>query len=161
MADATDDTLLSLEHDHAELHRSVVELSSIVRAVREGRLSPDDARAQLVDLTSVLSEDLFAHFSREEEVLFPYVQAAVPDLTDAVLALVVAHDGVCGTLSRLSRLVQSEGYYSQASLVGAMADRLADGYADHARQERALLASLARRLTTEQRAELTELARGL
>ncbi len=161
MAETTDDTLLTLEHDHAELHRSIVELSSVARALREGRLSGDDARAQLVDLAAVLSEDLFSHFSREEEVLFPYVQATVPELSGVVLALVVGHDGVCGVVARLSHLVQSEAATAQPSLVEALIERLASAYAEHAREERALLTSLEARLTPAQRAEVTALASGL
>lgn len=156
-----DDPLHALEHDHAGLHRSIVELTSVVGAVQQGGLTVDDARSQLTDLTSVLAEDLFAHFSREEEVLFPYVLATVPDMTDSVLALVLAHDGVCGTVARLSHLVQSDAYAAQLPLVGAIVARLAGGYAEHSRQERALLASLDARLTPAQRAELTELSRGL
>ncbi|MCC6647725.1 MAG: hemerythrin domain-containing protein [Polyangiaceae bacterium] len=161
MAEPTDDTLLSLEHDHAELHRSVVELGSLARALRAGQGSVDDARAQLIDLVAVLSEDLFGHFSREEEVLFPYVQAAVPELSGEVQALVTGHDAVCGALARLARLAQSDAVASQISLVCAAADRVAEGYTAHARDERALLSSLATRLTPAQRAELTERARGL
>ena len=139
----------------------MVELTALIRAVRSEGQSPDDVRAALVDLLSVLSEDVFAHFAREEEVLFPFVLSAVPELSGDVMSLTLAHDGVCGALSRLGRLVQAEGYASQFPLVAAMADRFADTYAEHARQERALLSSLAARLTPEQRREIVELARGL
>lgn len=158
---AADDPLFSLEHDHAELSRCVLDLGAAIRGVREGHHAPDEVRAVLIDLLAVLSEDVFAHFAREEEVLFPFVQEAVPELADDVAALTAAHDGICGALSRLGRLVQSEGYPSQFPMVAAMADRFADTYAEHSRHERAFLANVTGRLSPAQRAALVELARGL
>lgn len=147
---ASDDPVRELAHDHADLNRRVLELA--VQFAQHQALPP--MLAELRDLR----EHLFLHFAREEEGLFPLVAEWIPELSDRVLAMVGAHDAICGALARMIHAASSEA--DPGSFQG-MLSRFEAAYADHSRTEAELLRQLDESLDAAQRTQLAELVHGL
>jgi iron-sulfur cluster repair protein YtfE (RIC family) len=151
------DPVLQLAHDHKHLTRLLLDLTALVRELRDGTLDMDRAHAPLVDAVTALRDDLFEHFAREEGALFPALRRMVPDLTDRVARLEEAHDGVCGSVARMLHAVNRADV---ETLLGIF-ERFEGTYSAHARDEADLLEQVGRRLTPAQRAEIAELIEGL
>jgi iron-sulfur cluster repair protein YtfE (RIC family) len=147
---ASDDPVRELAHDHADLNRRVLELGALF--AQHQALPP--MLAELRDLR----EHLFLHFAREEEGLFPLVAEWIPELSDEVLAMVGAHDAICGALARMIHAASSE---ADAGSFQGMLARFEAAYADHSRTEAGLLRQLDESLDAAQRAQLAELVHGL
>lgn len=152
------DPLLVLEHDHVHLSRLVAELRQMT-----AELQHDGARAELseeiVATLSSLRDDLFDHFGREEEVLFPYLTELLPDLGAAIARLEGAHDRICGGVSRLHAIAASgdAGLREHRALVAQLFGRFESEYAEHARQESEFLRSLGPRLDLDTRRHVHQL----
>jgi hypothetical protein len=151
MPPGSGDPVRDLVHDHADLNRRVLELDAI--------FTKHPAPAQLVPALEELREHMFLHFAREEEGLFPLVSEWIPELAEQVLAMVGAHDAVCGALARMIHAARAEAD-AAAALPGLLA-RFQTAYADHAGHEAELLARLDASLDATQRAQLSELVRSL
>jgi len=146
----SDDPVHDLVHDHADLNRRVRELGE--------HLDATGPLPSLLPALRELREQMFLHFAREEEGLFPLVSDWIPELSDEVLAMVGAHDAVCGALARMLHLASTEA--AAATLPGLLA-RFQAAYGDHSRTEAGLLQRLDARLDATQRAQLAELVRSL
>jgi uncharacterized protein YyaL (SSP411 family) len=144
------DALADLVHDHADLNRQVLELGTLIASDEPAIAS----KARLDDLR----EHLFAHFAREEEGLFPFVADHFPDLADRVNAMASAHDAICGAVARMCHLIAAG---NSTQTLQPMFERFQVAYAQHARVESELLASLRDRLDDEQRVALATLVRDL
>nr|HEX4312356.1 hemerythrin domain-containing protein [Kofleriaceae bacterium] len=147
MADAIDD----LAHDHREINRQVLDVAAALRALRH-----DDAPAvrAFSAAISTLHDMVFSHFAREEEGLFPYLGSAFPELADRVQELTIAHDTICGALTRARYLASADG---DVATVRALYDRFELAYASHASRESALLRDIDERLDSSQRAVIADL----
>lgn len=150
------DPLLALEHDHVHLSRLVADLRAAFDA---GGADPEEATATLASLR----DDLFEHFAREEEALFPYLMEALPDLRSAIARLEDAHDRICGAVSRLHAVVAkgSSALREQHALAEQLFRRFDADYIEHARHESEFLRSLAARLNEEQRTRVRALMRDI
>ena len=167
------DPVHELTHDHADLNRRVRELGALLSGGAAAR--PD--RTRVAAILRDLREQLFLHFAREEEGLFPFVADRLPELGERVTAMAIAHDAICGSLARMvhiattgdpmgaavgeeeaAELAASPG---ELALLGALFERFEAAYADHARREAELLSLLDDRLDGAQRAQLAELVRDL
>lgn len=126
-------------------------------ADREGVLGATLAR-ELVTFT----DDLFEHFAREEEGLFPFVLAQLPALLPAVTVLIEAHDRICGAASRLLALQRrSAPGPDSLALASAIFARFEAEYADHSRRESEFLRSLGEKLDARHKDQLAEILRTL
>lgn len=150
------DPLLALEHDHVHLSRLVADLRA---TFDRGDVDHDELAATL----AALRDDLFEHFGREEEALFPYLMEALPDLRSSIARLEDAHDRICGAVSRLHSVAAkgSSALREQHALAEQLFRRFDSDYVEHARHESELLRSLAARLTEEQRARVHAIMRGV
>jgi iron-sulfur cluster repair protein YtfE (RIC family) len=146
----TDDPVRELTHDHAELNRRVLELGATIAQQQDLQILEPSLRE--------LREQLFLHFAREEEGLFPLVSEWIPELADQVLAMAVAHDTICGALARM---VHASATDADPAAFRGLFVRFQTAYADHAKSELDLLHQLDARLDAAQRAQLAELVRGL
>lgn len=153
---ATDDPIRDLTHDHGDLNRRVLELGALVGGRGGNGIGGGGERA-LAALRE-LREDLFLHFAKEEEGLFPFVAERLPELAEQVHAMASAHDAICGALARMVHLATAGG---EPTLLGAMFERFEASYAAHARAEAELLGELERRLDAAARAQLAALVAGL
>jgi hypothetical protein len=167
------DPVHELTHDHGDLNRRVRELGSLLDGGAVARPNRDRIATILRDLR----EQLFLHFAREEEGLFPFVADRLPDLGERVGAMAIAHDAICGSLARMVHIATTGepmggvGAEDEAAelaappgelaLLGALFERFEAAYADHARREAELLGLLDDRLDGAQRAQLAELVRDL
>lgn len=139
--------LHELEHEHTALARAVAALHAMgTRAPRDAFLAKLDA----------LVTDLFEHFAREEEGLFPYITAHLPDQAAAVADLQAAHDRICGAASRILSLAPEHD-----ELAASLFERFEVELAAHAEREVAFLRALSARLTPDEHAEVAALLRGL
>lgn len=156
--DGPRDPVAEFQHDHGSLNELVRALGALVRKADSDASAGQ--REHVANALSELREELFLHFAREEEGLFPFVSATLPDLHETVTRMVAAHDGICGTVARMTHIV-SIGEGDVTGQLAAIFARFETAYAEHARREYALLDQIGPRLSAEQRAELAELVRGL
>ena len=127
------DPVRDLAHDHADLNRRVLELSDLH--------ADPAAHPPLLPALVELREHMFLHFAREEEGLFPLVSEWIPEISDQVLAMVSAHDAVCGALARMIHAARSG---TDAASLDGLLGRFQAAYAEPA--QRAQLAELVRSL---------------
>jgi iron-sulfur cluster repair protein YtfE (RIC family) len=144
------DAIDNLAHDHADLNRRVLELGALIG-------SDEPAIVAKTKLDN-LRDQLFLHFAREEEGLFPFVADHVPDLADRVHAMEIAHDTICGAVARMCHLLATG---TTPVTLRPMFDRFAAAYGGHAKVESDLLRELRDRLDDEQRRALAALVRDL
>jgi iron-sulfur cluster repair protein YtfE (RIC family) len=150
-----DDSLESLEHDHAALNRRVLELGGMIARIERGEIA--SAAAVVGDCLTDLRDELFLHFVREEEGLFPFLARLAPELEQRVGALAAVHDEICGAIARMVHLVEGP----HLAVLVPVFHRFEAAYARHAHVERELFALAETRLTAEQRRELAEWIRGI
>ncbi|MEZ4361843.1 MAG: hemerythrin domain-containing protein [Kofleriaceae bacterium] len=149
------DPVASLVHDHSSINRQLLELGRHMEALRA---ETAQASPPIIAVLQQLREELFLHFAREEEGLFPFVASEFPDFSWQVQSMAAAHDGICGGLSRLLHMLITN---SDSSTILAVFDRFTKAYGDHSRAEAQLLASIDAAVTPEQRAALAALVDGL
>jgi hemerythrin len=155
---ASEDPLVALDHDHVELSKLVSELGGLVARARAGE--PAAVQEDVVALLEGLRDDLFLHFAQEEEGLFPYLLARLPDEQPHVAAIEAAHDAICGALGRMVHLAE-RGLGEHAEALASLFERFEANYAAHARDERGFLRRVGERLGDAERAEVAELVKGL
>jgi iron-sulfur cluster repair protein YtfE (RIC family) len=146
-----------VEHDHVHLSRQIAALHAEVTSLRAAGAPMEPMADDLVQALVALSEELFDHFAREEEGLFPLVLQHAPDLAGSVASLVEGHDRICGAASRLLALRDRAPTAGTLDLAAALFQRLVEVYAEHSGREIELLAALAPRLDASARAEIAAL----
>jgi hemerythrin-like domain-containing protein len=149
------DPIEQLTHDHGQLGAFVqVAAVSLARMEREGRMS-EESVDELVHAVESLRDALLVHFAREEEGLFPFVDAHVPALRGQVAELLSDHDAV---IARTAELIQAAGRVVGTGVGYALCvssyDRFVEVYAAHAKAEQALLRGVDEALDAEARQEL-------
>jgi hemerythrin-like domain-containing protein len=149
-----DEGIDRLEHDHVALSQRVVAVREAVARLQ--RNEEIDAEGTVATL-ALLADDLFEHFAREEEFLFPYIVAELPDQEAQVAQMQAAHDRICGAASRIVALAERGPLAEQLALVVPLFARFDAEYTGHAQREAEFLRGLAGRLTAEQRRTLAEL----
>jgi DUF438 domain-containing protein len=147
-----------LEHDHTQLTREIAALHAEVAALRQEGTPIEPMSDDLVQALVALSEDLFEHFAREEEGLFPLILEHAPDLAPTVASLVEGHDRICGAATRLLALRDRPATAANVQLAASLFDRLVDVYGEHSGRELELLAALARRLDAKAMAAIAAAA---
>lgn len=148
------DPIRDLSHDHAGLNQRVVAIAAVLRSWQ----TDPEISDELVLAIGELREQLFLHFAREEEGLFPFIANAVPELAPQVEKMALAHDTICGALARTCYLAETDG---QPAMIVALFERFQVIYADHASAESLLLRSLDGRLDPAQREALGALVAGV
>lgn len=146
------DPVGDLAHDHADINRRVLEVGAVIAGRRV------ESPAWLAASLSELREHLFLHFAREEEGLFPFVAEEIPELTERVHAMAVAHDAICGGLARMIHMAATE---AKPIVLHNVFERFEATYAAHAAAEAELLRTLEGRLDADQRTRLAALVNGL
>ena len=163
----TPDPIFRLEHDHTHLSRLVAELRDALTAIRAGRDEAGERREEFASVLGGLASELFEHFAREEEGLFPFIQERFPELRSAIAEIERAHDRICGAASRVLALLDGGARKGEPlaehdfALVASLFDRFDADYAAHARNEADFLRALAPRLDVGQRESLAEILRQL
>jgi hypothetical protein len=151
------DPVQTFEHDRMRCSRLVRALGEHRVVSRKKRFS----RKQVVAVIERLRDKLFSHFAREEEGLFPFVVALLPDAQKTVDRLITAHDAICGSLSHLLFLTSQPDGDADPATFDVLLTRFNALYVEHAYTEMTLLQELGDRLDGTQRAKLRRLIRGL
>lgn len=155
----SDDALARLHHDHHHITKLVDGLRESTQAVLAGDEAPLELRADFDEFLRVANDELFEHFDREENALFPYLVEHLPDLEETVLGLEAGHDRMCGLLTRMERLVslEDEAYLQEYDSLIALFARFDATHVKHSRIESDLLRSLGDRLDEDQRRTVARL----
>jgi hemerythrin-like domain-containing protein len=149
------DPIEQLTHDHGQLGVLVQVAASSLARMERGEGMSEEAIDELVHAVESLRDALLVHFAREEEGLFPFVDAHVPALGPQVAALLADHDAV---IARAGELIQAAGQAVGTGVGYALCvssyERFVEIYAGHAQAEQALLRSVDAVLDAEARQEL-------
>ena len=86
-----EDPIAELSHDHSHLGVLVQAVRDAFVRVERGEIAHEDALQELEDGAEALREGLLVHFGREEEALFPFVEARLPRMV-ALTANAFAED---------------------------------------------------------------------
>jgi iron-sulfur cluster repair protein YtfE (RIC family) len=151
------DPVQAFEHDR-------VQCSNLVRVLGQHRdvaRRKTFSRRQVVSVIERLRDQLFSHFAREEEGLFPFIVSLFPGTRKTVDRLIIAHDAICGTLSHLLVLTAQTSWDSDLTAFDELMTRFDSLYAEHTSTEMVLLQHIGERLDRAQRAKLFRLVRGL
>jgi iron-sulfur cluster repair protein YtfE (RIC family) len=153
------DPVEQLEHEHLHLNRVVESLREAFAEALRGERDLVDLRETLEEFLELAGEELYAHFDREESGLFPYLREILPDTAPTLDGLSVAHDRICGIVSRLEHHVRQgdDAFAAAFDAVTALFARFDANYARHARDEQGLIRSLAGRLDQQQRRDVARL----
>lgn len=159
MSASKPDAVDQLHHDHVHLNRLVEGVRRSVQACLRGELEAADLQSEMGEFLHVAQEELLEHFDLEETGLFPWITEHFPDQSVIVAELEIAHDRLCGVMSRMQWLVAAEPdtFASQLDAIVALFARFDANYVKHARDERDLLHQLSSRLTPEQRTQVDAL----
>lgn len=146
------DPLNRLEHDHQHLNRIVESLRLSIAAALRGERDQNDVLDDFDEFIRLVNEELFAHFEREESVLFPWVVEQLPDTQERISSMEVAHDRICGAASRMEYLIAQGRPAADAGFdtLVALFARFDANFLKHADDERAFIDSLTQRLSPEQ-----------
>ena len=139
-----------LEHDHATLTNAVEDLRAQALSGK-GDFPDERFLAKIVEV----ADELFEHFAREEEGLFPYILDVLPDQAEVIAQMQAAHDRICGAASRIAQLAERPN----ADLAVSLFRRFDAEYTGHAKREAEFLRSLAARLTSDQQETLAGILR--
>jgi hypothetical protein len=137
-------SLHRLEHDHSALSQAVSDLRT--------RIDSESLGDEFIQELRAVADDLFEHFAREEEGLFPFIAEALPDQIGTLEELQVAHDRICGAAARILAVQKPE-----LGVVLPLFRRFDAEYTGHARREVEFLRSLESRLSESQRAALAKI----
>jgi iron-sulfur cluster repair protein YtfE (RIC family) len=151
------DPIQTFEHDRIRCSELVRTVSDRVRTSR--RRAPSGK--QLVNRIERLRDELFAHFAREEEGLFPFIVAQLPKARQTVDRLIAAHDAICEGLSQLLLLASQAGSATDPASIDAVLVRFNALYEEHANTEMGLLREIDEQLDKTQRVRLRQFIRGL
>jgi hypothetical protein len=127
---ASTDPLEAFEHDHAALNEQVLRLGPVLAELERGDRAA--AAAAFGEHLVALRDELFLHFAREEEGLFPYLAGVAPELERAVADLIAMHDEICGAVARMVHVVGSQ---PRLDVLLPLFDRFEVAYAQHSQAE--------------------------
>lgn len=151
------DIIGQLEHDHLVVERMVDDLREGIQSALRGECDPLDLFDSFVEFLSAADEELFEHFDREEQVVFPFLLENVPESAESIRRLEYAHDRMCGAMGRMQRIVDAGGdqnFLENFEAMIALFTRFDANFGRHSREEIALFHTLGQQLTNSQLATL-------
>lgn len=157
------DLIGQLEHDHHHLDKMVAAVSEAMQAALRGEREPLEIQAEILEFLSVAEDEVYEHFDREEQGLFPFVLERMPESAACVRALESAHDRMCGLLSRMNRIASQSGesFGEEFESFVAIFARFEANYSKHSKDEWKLLRELADHVDASDRDKLADLLRDL
>jgi hemerythrin-like domain-containing protein len=146
------DPIAELSHDHGHLSALVLAVGQGLSRAARGEA---DGLDEVDDAVEALRDALLAHFAREEEGFFPFVESNVPALHARVHTLRVDHDAVCKLLDELYGAVR-QAMRDSAGQAGCTVafGRFEELYVTHAQAELAFLNAVGESLDGGQREQL-------
>lgn len=159
VADRQADSVDKLEHDHMHLSRLVDGMRESLREAIRGEKDGEALRSDLEEFLELVQEELFEHFGKEEEGLFPWLIERLPDTRDRVASLEQGHDRICGVASRLQHIasVEAADLADHLDTLVTLFARFDAYFTKHARDEWELFTHVRTRLDEPERRELARL----
>jgi len=152
------DPIKELTHDHGHLSELVQAAAALLARMERAEDMSEGAIDELVHAVEILRDGLLSHFAREEEGLFPFVDAKVPTLGPQVAELLADHDAVIARTAELLRAAElAAGTGVGYALCVSTYDRFVEVYAAHAQSEQALLRAVDAALDVDARTALRAL----
>lgn len=157
------DLIGQLEHDHHHLDRMVEAVNEAVQSSLRGKRTPQDIQSEVLEFLTVAEDEVYEHFDREEQGLFPFVVQIMPDAKPTVRELELAHDRMCGVLSRMHRIAirDPDEFAEDFDAFVAIFARFEANYSKHSEDEWTLLNQLAQEVDEDAREELSDILRKL
>lgn len=156
----TNTVIDQLEHDHLIVEKIVSDLREAIQSALRGERDPLELRDTFSEFLSVADEELFEHFDREEQVVFPFLTETIPNAADSIQRLENAHDRMCGAMVRMQRILDEDGdthFLESFDALVALFTRFDANFGRHSREELNLFRTLGEQLTPEQLATLKDL----
>lgn len=153
------DSVDQLEHDHHHLTRVVTEMREAIRSALREETPVEELHVDALEFLTLVTEELYEHFNKEEEGLFPYLAAELPETAATVEGLERAHDRMCGVVGRMEHLVREgeESFVANFDLIVSLFTRFDAYFTRHARDEGDLLREARLKLNREQRRHVARL----
>jgi hemerythrin-like domain-containing protein len=158
------DAVRMLVHDHEVLTSQVEHVSALVHGLLGKEFAPASMRDELLGQVDLLKDQMLEHFGFEEEAAFPFLIDAMPEDSEKLRALTLAHERIARCLvevSELIRLTTKDTLELQTGPIAAAFDRFVNHYRSHVGEESDILDAMENRLTGKQRRELSDIAKEL
>lgn len=155
-SDPRHDAIAELTHDHSQLSALVIAVGSVLQRVQSEPSTMHDVVDELGGRAELLREGLLAHFAREEEALFPFVDRQLPALKDRIRGLIADHDAVVRAAAELARAATQMNANAESGVAQCVSsfESFEQIYAEHAKMEHTFLADVDAALDDEARATL-------
>lgn len=149
-----------LEHEHEHVEKIIDDMRTAIAEVLRDERAPVDLRNTFDEFSAIADDELYEHFDREEQVLFPFLLKNFPDAKDTIRRLENGHDRMCGALSRMQRLLSQDeaAIENDFDTIAMLFARFDTNFMQHVEDERELLSAMSKRLEP---AELKTLAQML
>jgi hemerythrin-like domain-containing protein len=158
------DAVRMLVHDHEVLTSQVEHVGALLFGLVGKDFAPESMRNELVQQVELLKDQLLEHFGFEEEAAFPFLVNAMPEDAERLRSLASTHDRIARCLievADLIRLTTNDTLGLQTAAIAGAFDGFVNHYRSHVREESGVLDAMERRLTDEQRRELSDIAKRL
>lgn len=144
--------VIQLEHEHRLVENIINDMRGAIDQVLREERAPVDLRHTFDEFSAIADDELYGHFDREEQVLFPFLLENFPDAKDAIRRLENGHDRMCGALSRMQRLLAQDeaAIENNFDTIAMLFARFDANFTQHVDQERELLQAMSQRLDEEQ-----------
>ncbi len=140
------------------MRRVVATLRDAINAVLRGERAAGDIADEVSAFLEVAEEEIFEHFDREEQALFPFLRTVMSDMEASIARLERGHDTMCGVITRISRIAGSENALTEnfETLVALFA-RFDANFVSHSEAEWSIIRRIAEQLNADERRRLGEL----
>lgn len=150
------DAIFKLEHHHLIIEKIIDDLRDAIQSVLREDMQAIELRATFEEFMSVADDEVYEHFDREEQVLFPFLTEHIPDAKPAVERLERSHDRICGLTSRLERLLSQgdSAFQDDFDSLVMLFTRFEANFKQHAKEEQELLNKMGAKLHQDQLQQL-------
>lgn len=147
-----DNIVTTLEHEHHHVEKIMDDMREAIGQVLREERAPVDLRDTFDAFSAIADDELYGHFDREEQVLFPFLLENFPDAKDTIRRLEHGHDRMCGALSRMQRLLAQDeaAIENNFDAIMMLFARFDTNFMQHVEEERELLSAMSKRLDPEQ-----------
>ncbi len=144
-----------IDHDHAHLNALLRDLDRALEEWHDDTVSEEMSPLEEArEVISLLKEDSFEHFEREEHGLFPNLKAEYPELTSDLDGLAVAHNEICEHLEVLDGVLNSATEdlpHTERASAAAAGKRLGELFWAHTAVEWKIIRDLLERVDDQRR----------
>jgi hemerythrin-like domain-containing protein len=157
------DCILAIDHEHAHLSALLRDLENALGNWVDASLSDNPGKGpsahSVLDILTLLKDDTYEHFEREEHGLFPNLRAKFPELSIKLDELQLAHEEICKNLMQLETSLEKSpknANFEHRAEITASAKHLVSLYWRHTAIEWKVLRDLLGRLDPDNQKVILE-----